>query len=127
MNAPPPFGYYAPPETAGGTSPPVIILYRLYAALMALFYGAIVTLMVSAERSSKESVGMDVIYFFFLIFGGLCALHALAAFVPRRPWGWTLGVLTLGVGVMSFGIALAIPLLVFWLRPGCKAAFRRFL
>lgn len=127
MNAPPPIGYYSPPEAAGGRSPPVILLYRLYAALMALFYGAIVAVIVGADRSSKESVGMDVILFFVLIFGGLCALHALAVFVPRRPWGWTLGVLTLGLGVMSFGIAFAIPLLVFWLRPECRAAFRRFL
>lgn len=118
-----PFGYYAPPES-GGRLPPAVVLFRVYAALMAVAYGAVAAALVSADGA--ERVGMDVVYLVAVVPVVLAIAHALAAFVPREPWGWTLGVIVLAVGLPSCGIALAFPLLVFWLRPECRAAFRRF-
>lgn len=128
MNAPPPFGYYAPPEASSGSLPVVIVLYRIYAGLLAVA-GAFLTLMMiaSVRSGAADNVGRDVVYLFALL--GVCAaiLHGIAVFVPRKPWGWTYGTVILALGIPSCTIALALPLLVFWLRPECKAAFRRFL
>lgn len=128
VKAPPPFGYYAPPEAGGGSLPVVIVLFRIYAGLLAVAGAFVTCMMIATVRSGEaDNVGRDVVYLFGLIGAVAALVHGIAAFVPRRPWAWTYGTVVLALGIPSCTIALAIPLLVFWLRPECKAAFRRFL
>lgn len=53
--------------------------------------------------------------------------YAWAAFVPRKPWGWKLGLIAIIAMFFPFciTIVLMIPLLVFWLKPETKGAFQR--
>ena len=67
----------------------------------------------------KDAVGVAV----------MCGLIALcfvgAAVVPRRPWGWVIGLLALVATIFPFVItaAVAIPLLISWTKPEMKRAF----
>ncbi len=119
MNAP--FGYYDAPATAQGR-PPVIVLFRIYAVLNALFYllCAAGMVMMRGERGpSLFLVAMQIVVVAFAVF------HAIASAVPFKPWGWALAVAILAIGCVSGMFFFAIPLLVFWLRPECRAAFMR--
>ena len=53
--------------------------------------------------------------------------YAAAAFVPRKPWGWTVGLIAVVGMFFPFLItaALMIPLLLFWLKPETKRAFQK--
>lgn len=52
-------------------------------------------------------------------------LFGVATFVPYKPWGWTIGVVALGLGLTSCMVIFALPLLIYWLKPETKAAFGR--
>lgn len=122
MNAP--FGYYTPPETSGA-APIVVTFFRIYAGIIALASSTMLLFVLAAIGRDADEVGRDVVYFFATVFACAAALHGVAAFVPRKPWGWALGVVVLALGIPSGGFAFAIPLLVYWLRPQCRAAFMR--
>ncbi len=53
--------------------------------------------------------------------------YAVAALVPRKPWGWTVGLIAVIGMFFPFIITLAlmIPLLLFWLKPETKRAFQK--
>ncbi len=53
--------------------------------------------------------------------------YAVAALVPRKPWGWTVGLVAVIGMFFPFIITLAlmIPLLLFWLKPETKRAFQK--
>lgn len=57
--------------------------------------------------------------------GPLALLFAVAAFIPYKPWGWSLGLLAIVLGLASFAVPFAIPLFILWFRPRVKAAFAR--
>lgn len=62
------------------------------------------------------------------IFGGCGALfYAVAAFVPRRPWGWVIGLLAIIGSILPWFItaAGAVPLLMAWQKPEMKNHFSR--
>lgn len=123
MNAP--FGYYAPPEASGAT-PIVVTLFRIYAGFIALASSSVLLfLLLAVSARGADDVGRDVVYFFVLVSTCIAILHGVAAFVPRKPWGWALGAVVLALGIPSGTFVFAIPLLVFWLRPPCRAAFMR--
>jgi hypothetical protein len=69
----------------------------------------------------KDAVGVAVMC-------GVIALgFAAAMWVPRKPWGWTLGLLVLVATIFPFVItaAGAIPLLLVWCKPEMKSSFGR--
>lgn len=53
--------------------------------------------------------------------------YAFAAFVPRKPWGWIVGLIAIIGMIFPFIVtaALAIPLFIAWLKPGTKRAFSK--
>ena len=124
MNAPPPYGYYDAPRTGGGV-PNVVVLFRVYAGLIAFASASMLLFLLSVSARDADDVGRDVVYFFSFASACLAGLHGVAAFVPRKPWGWALGAVVLALGVPSVTVVFAIPLLVHWLRPNCRAAFMR--
>lgn len=104
---------YAPPETSEPRAMLVIRLYRAYAAFVFVAYLAV------AIALAQYGVGMAVGA------GALAAFYAVAVFAPRTPLGWAIGLAAIGVGMTSVTIVFAVPLLIVWLRPATKAAFRR--
>lgn len=125
MNAP--FGFYEPPTATTGR-PAVIFLFRIYATVSALAYlGAGLGVfwmrwVINVDRPPIPTLFFVLMTTAFAAFG---ALHVVAAAAPFRPWGWALGVAALGLGCLSGFFVFAIPLLVYWLRPQCRAAFMR--
>lgn len=59
--------------------------------------------------------------------GAIALFYCTAAFVPRKPWGWTLGRIAIIAMFFPFIITLAltIPLLNFWQRPETQRAFAK--
>jgi hypothetical protein len=107
---------YAPPESGAPKTMLVVHAYRAYAALMFVYYLA---LAITFGFFVESGLAMPIA-------SGVFAVVYAAAFVaPRAPWGWTLGLVAIGVGMASVWIVFAIPLLIAWLRPATKAAFRR--
>lgn len=70
-------------------------------------------------RSRENAPGVGVI-------GALGALlYGVAAVAPRKPWGWSVGMIALFGMVFPFVIpmAIAIPLLLSWFKPETKRFF----
>jgi hypothetical protein len=105
---------YEPPATRRDARPAVILWFRVYAAVMAIAYLGIAAFGVAAQSSVVVGVGAV-----------LAVLHAFAAFVPFKPWGWTVAIVAIAFGAASVAVFFAIPLLVHWIRPTTKAAFAR--
>lgn len=108
--------------------PAVIFWFRVYAVSAPLVHLALVVGWALAVPTSQPSplrtlTASPVVS--LLAFGGLAALHGAAALVPYRPWGWTVGLVVLAVGLSSASALAALPVLVLWLRPETRAAFGR--
>jgi hypothetical protein len=116
------FDAYRPPGEGRDVRPAVIRWFRVYAGLMAM--SALAVLALSSMRVPRSDVGLGPIATSVLM-GGLAAFYAFAAFVPLRPWGWTVGLIAIGLGVAGCPALVAVPLLVFWMKPLTKAAFAR--
>lgn len=102
--------------------PAVIRWFRIYAGLMAM--SALALLALSFASVSKGDAGLGPIATCVLL-GALAAFYAFAASVPFKPWGWTVGLVAIGLGVAGCAAPVAFPLLVFWMKPLAKAAFGR--
>lgn len=126
---------YEPPESSGDAQPAVIFWYRLYAGTLALAYlGCLAFMLFLVFGVTREAVVydphattrqiVDLVVILLSLFLGV--FFAIATFVPRRPWGWSVGVCAIGIGLLG-GVTLpfSVPLLVFWLKPVTKAAFGR--
>ena len=112
---------YQPPRYARDARPAVIFWYRVYAVMMAvlsLAIGMVVGAFVSSDVPLAATVAM-------LACAPLSVLFAVAAFVPFKPWGWTLGLVAITLGVSSLAVIFAVPLLFLWFKPTVKAAFAR--
>ena len=105
---------YAPPAASEPGTMFVIRAYRAYAVLSFVLYlaGAIV---IGKYASGGMAIGA----------GLLAAFYAFATFAPRTPAGWAIALIAIGVGATSITLLFAAPLLIVWLRPTTKAAFRR--
>ena len=130
-----PFGYgaYEPPGFERGR-PAVITWYRVYAVTMLVLYGGFLVLWLlmtpggpAAAQDGPHAAPATLIS---LVVVGLVALaiggfYAIAAMVPYKPWGWTVGLIAICLGLSSCMVLAAVPLLVFWMKPETKAAFGR--
>lgn len=136
---PPPGGF--PPGYGGGPppsigTPPVITWFKVYAGLMALLYvlfmGVGIFLVVAGGtmqeldnlRGEVEPVIIGVLYTILgLVFA---VVYAIGLFLPRKPWGWIMGIVLIALGMTSLCcLPATIPLLIFWLKPEAKAYFGR--
>lgn len=124
-------GHYDAPREHLDPSPKVIVWYRVYAALMALaslgFLGgaAFFAWMQTRPEVAMQPHAADAqLTAMLLVFLGVAQLvfYAVGVLVPRRPWGWTYGLIVIGIGLPGL---LTIPLLLFWLKLDAKAAFSR--
>jgi hypothetical protein len=125
--APPPFGYYDAPGTVASAEPRVIVWYRIYCLVCALFYVAcIVVLSFTTSPREVGGTGLSGSVMLCLVMAPFVMFYGFAAFIPRRPWAWVLGLVAIAfsmlMGLGPFGIVI----LVFWLKPVTQAAFGRF-
>lgn len=67
----------------------------------------------------------DAAYVMMMASALLVPLFGVATFVPYKPWGWTVGLVAIALGLTSAGIVFALPLMAFWFKPTVKAAFAR--
>lgn len=117
---------YTPPAASGGR-PAVIVWYRVYTAVGLIIYTAIPALaafmtLAMGERHVATLLPLAV---FSLVAFAFMAFYGIATFVPYKPWGWMFGLVAIAFGMASVLIVVAVPLLVFWLKPETKAAFGR--
>jgi hypothetical protein len=132
---PAPFGYgYEPPESSQRGRPAVIMWYRVYASVTLLLYvGFLVLWMVmsnaafssatpNAQTAQASALMMLIVILVTLFFG---FFYVIAALVPYKPWGWTVGLIAICLGISSCMLVAAIPLLIYWMKPETKAAFGR--
>ena len=108
---------YAPPRSVRDARPAVIFWYRAYAGLMALV--ALAMLVLAVMSGGSTAVAVIVVAVLLAVFFGL------ATFVPFKPWGWTIALVAIGLGLAGGSAVFALPLLVFWFKPEVKAAFAR--
>lgn len=134
---PPPggFGYGGPPPTPAGT-PSVVTWFKVYAGLMMALYllvmGIGIFLFVAgASIPELEDMNRDmspvVLGVIYGIMGFVFAVaYSIGLFVPRKPWGWIIGIILIALGMTSLCcLPATIPLLIFWLKPEAKAYFGR--
>jgi hypothetical protein len=129
---------YAPPgpDSHGRDARPSVILwFRIYAAVMLVASLAILGLaLMMGYAATRPEVALDpgaagaplVAIVTTLFATALVALYGVATLVPFRPWGWSVGLIAIGLGLVGGSAIFAIPLLVYWLKPDVKAAFARF-
>ena len=123
---------YEPPSASYDARPAVIIWYRVYASVIAvlMLVAFAVSVFVAWARAQAPVYGegpeVDLLVM-LLLFGtfSMLVFYGVALFVPMRPWGWTIGLVAIGLGLTSIWIVVAIPLLVKWMDPKVKAAFGR--
>lgn len=116
------FEAYRAPAAQREARPGVIRWFRVYAGLMSIVSAAGLALAVLVATPHEASFVTAVTC---VMLGALAAFYRSAAFVPFKPWGWTVGLIAIALGLAGCAAVVAIPLLVFWLRPLTKAAFAR--
>lgn len=115
---------YASPHTRGARRL-VVPLYRAYAVFAALLSAGAATLLLLAWDPSYAGEGKPEHAALIAVLLASALAHVVGALVPRRPWGWTLGMVLLAVGLPSLCVPFALPLLLVWMKPETKAAFMR--
>lgn len=120
--APPPggpVGYYTPPS-GSASRPGVVLWYRVFAACSLLVYLTFGLAFSTIGAASGAETG--IILAIMLPF---VVLNGVGAFVPFKPWGWTVGLIVIALGMFSCLAPLSVILVIFWNRPATKAAFQR--
>lgn len=129
------FDPYQAPREHRDARPAVIVWFRVYSAVMMLLSLGMVGLAVlMGYEATRPEVALSangagaplVAIVLTLLATAMVVLYAVATFVPFKPWGWSVGLVAIGLGLAGGTAIFAIPLLVFWLKPEAKAAFARF-
>lgn len=139
---PPPGGAWQPPPPGAGWPQPQPVdparsdtayrWFRVYAGVMTALYLVIsiagLFFLTAPFDGTSEDVTAQRVNGAIYGFAGLLGLgfHAVALFLPRRPWAWIYGIVVIAIGMTSCCILpAAIPLLIAWLKPEMKARFNR--
>jgi hypothetical protein len=151
--SPPPIPVQPPPIPGTSvpplleTKPPSLRPYRLWCALFVLIYlGMLIYAILVSRGIAEPTLGLitEIVTTDDPVaraqanaearenaFGGgvVAALgaifYAFAAFVPRKPWGWSIGLVAIIASVFPFILTAAgmIPLLIRWITPETKRYF----
>lgn len=125
---------YDPPEYVSDPRPRVIFWYRAYAAVMLLaslaflgFASLIAWAQTRPEMAMRHgaAAAQTEAIILFLVAAASVAFYGVAAFMPLKPWAWTLGLLVIALGCPGPTLVVCVPLLLGWLKPNTKAAFCR--
>jgi len=114
---------FAAPRDARDARPAVILWFRVYAAMMTVAMLAL--LAVGLLAASAASAAGDAAYVMIGASALLAPFFAVATLVPFKPWGWSVALVAIALGLASAGIVFAVPLMIAWFRPTVKAAFAR--
>lgn len=133
-------GYGGTPPPPTGT-PTVVTLFRVYAGLVALLYLLVMGLGIFMVVAGTSVQGLEELQGDQspTLVGVICAImglvvsvtFAVGVLLPRKPWGWIMGIVLIALGMVLFGLMsicclpATIPLLIFWLKPEAKAHFGR--
>ena len=123
----------APPRPALAdrpAPPPVWGWYVAFCVAWALFYALAIAfsawLIATGEPPppvTTTSVVAMALWF------GFCAVllvaYAVAPLLPRKPWTWIYGIVIIAFSALGGCFFVAIPLLVFWIRPDVQAYLGR--
>ncbi|HSK73154.1 MAG TPA: hypothetical protein VK892_15760 [Pyrinomonadaceae bacterium] len=106
--------------------------YRVYLAFMVFLYLAVIVfgVFLAVARPATSQYNPNEIFMAGIIYavvGAFCfLLFATALFLPRKPWGWIVGIVMIAIGMTSCCfLPFLLPLLIFWLKPETKAYFGR--
>lgn len=130
---------YEPPDSDRDPTPPVIFWYRVYASTMSLVLLAYLALAIMNLVATHDAALFDpatgaplpdpsahlFAVPFVLVAAVVGGIHVVGAFAPRKPWGWSLGMVVLGMGCTSCSVVFTLPMLILWLKPLTRAAFMR--
>jgi hypothetical protein len=109
-------------------TPKVIFWFGAYCAAMSLMYVALAVVgILWVKGALGEEFSRDPIpgYLFAGIGIPLAAAYAIGPVLPRRPWAWVYGLVLIGIGLSgALCIPAAAPLLIFWIKPEVKEAYR---
>lgn len=114
------------PPVPTGTRPRVVLYTRIYAGAMATAYLALVALLLFGKITSRIGAESHALLIPMSLLGvAFAILFAVAALAPFKPWGWTVGLVAICVGLTSCSALFAIVLLRRWITIETKAAFGR--
>lgn len=122
-----------PPSTGSGPSDRGSRAHRwfvVYAIAMVVLYllvivAGVVLLLFDFDLSSSDVDQLRIQGIALALVGVvMLGVFAVGPFLPRKPWGWTYGLVLIGVGMTSCCTWPAtIPLMIQWLKPETKAHF----
>jgi hypothetical protein len=126
MSAGLPPGYT--PEATGG-APLVVLFFRIYCGLIAFLCltanAFMVWMFLKTPAPRVHHSGDKMALAFGVAFCGVIMLfaagHAVGVACPRRNWMYAVGLVLLGLGVLSSCAPFAIALLIFWVKPEVRA------
>ena len=110
-------------------TPEGVTYFRIYAGLMSVSSAGLaimgLVMMASPLFASRMKPGEDITAFGAGLFYGIMGMiffipWVLALFGPRRPWVHTVGLVMVGLSMLSCCVPLAIPVLITWTKPETK-------
>ncbi|MCA8921101.1 MAG: hypothetical protein KDD82_04790 [Planctomycetes bacterium] len=122
-------GYRALPP---GVAPPVLLWFRLYAGALAALYALCLLMGLVflyfgfnggfGDTPAGESLTAGI--FYGVLGAALTPLYLVGVWLPRKRWVWVYAIVLLALSMTSCCcLPLAVPLLIYWLRPECKDWF----
>jgi hypothetical protein len=110
--------------------PPVWGWYRAFCVAWALFYALLIGfsawLLATGDPPPATTIAPALAMGLWF---GLCAVllvaYAIAPLLPRKPWTWIYGIVIIAFSALGGCFFVAIPLLVFWIRPDMQAYLGR--
>ncbi len=102
------------------------VWYVVYTVFLAVTYlaclggGAAMAFFADKDEQRFQGIVLAIVGLPFLI------VYGAAPFLPKKPWAWIVHLILICMTMSSACcIPAAIPLLIFWLKPECKAYFGR--
>jgi len=122
-------------------TPKVVKWFRLYAGSLTFIYFISAALFLVMYFIGLRFAGLEVnplrevaggwlfkLYWFGLTFMFAVSGSAFAAtfFLPRKPWAWVYDMILICYGIaIATCIPVAIPLLIYWIKPETRSYFGR--
>ncbi|MFY9227626.1 MAG: hypothetical protein WAQ98_33445 [Blastocatellia bacterium] len=120
-------------ENENKPTPKVLKWYKAYCVMIGLMYllmlGVGICLLVidpsilGTDPSDLEKLEEIKIQSVIMVVLGLVFAipYSIAPFLPKKPWVWVYGIVLIGITMSSCCLLpLAIPLLIYWIKPETK-------